>query len=224
MIRMRLDINLNEAKSCIKLTPEQIDSLRELGNIGSGNAITALSKIINRRIEMSLTGVKIIPFWDFNKIFPDLNIEVIGICSNIEKKPHLTLLQIFSKDSIINILKLISEDNAKNLEYVNDINDLDNLTKSIIAEIGNILAGHYASSLANLMSIKLIPTAPNLALDTIGAITNSLIARYSKNTDYLIIINTEMNIEDLNINGIFSFIPSIETIETIFKLINLTFK
>jgi chemotaxis protein CheC len=221
---MRLEINLNEAETYIKLTPEQEDSLRELGNIGSGNAITALSEIINRRIEMSLTWVKIIPFWDLNKIFPDLNIEVIGICSNIEGEPNLTLLQIFSKNSFTNLLNLISEKNAQNLDYVNDISDLDNLTKSIIAEIGNILAGHYASSLANLMSIKLIPNAPNLALDTIGAISNSLVAKYSKNSDYLIIINTEMNIDDLCINGIFCFIPSFETLETIFKLINLAFK
>ena len=221
---MRLEINLNEAEEHFILTPEQLDSLRELGNIGSGNAITALSEIINRRIEMSLTGVKIIPFWDLSKIFPDLDLEIIGICSNIEGEPNLSLLQIFTKDSIINLINLISEENANILKKVSDINDLDNLTKSIISEIGNILAGHYASSLANLMSIKLIPSTPNLALDTIGAISNSLIVRYSKTTDYLIIINTEMNIEDLKINGIFCFIPSIETLETIFKLIDSVLK
>jgi len=215
---MKLEVNQNGANEPIKLTPEQLDSLRELGNIGSGNAVVALSELINKRVEVSLTGIKIIHFWDLNKIFPDPDAEIFGICSNIKGEHNLTLLQIFTKESIINIINIISENSIEN---INNIEELDDLTKSTISEIGNILAGHYASSLANLMSIKLIPDVPDLALDTIGAICNSVAANYSKLTDSIIIINTKIKIEELNIDGIICFIPSVETIERIFKILNI---
>ena len=65
---MKLHVNLNKANDPIKLTPEQLDSLKELGNIGSGNDVVALSELINKKIEVSLTGIKIIHFWDLNNI------------------------------------------------------------------------------------------------------------------------------------------------------------
>jgi chemotaxis protein CheC len=47
----------------IHLTPKQLDLLKEMGNIGSGHAITALSNLLNNEIEVSLTSAEIIPFW-----------------------------------------------------------------------------------------------------------------------------------------------------------------
>ncbi|MFX1453194.1 MAG: hypothetical protein ACFFCM_20340, partial [Promethearchaeota archaeon] len=73
----------------------------------------------------------------------------------------------------------------------------------------------------NLMSITLIPNVPDLALDTIGAICNSVAANYSRLTDSIIIINTKIKIEELSIDGIMCFIPSVETIEIIFRLLNI---
>jgi len=215
---MKLEVDLNGANESIILSPEQLDSLKELGNIGSGNAVVALSELINKRIEVSLTGIKIIPFWDLSKIYPDPENEVFGICSNIKGEHNLTVLQIFTKESIINIINILSK---KNIENIIEIEELDDLTRSTISEIGNILAGHYASSLANLMEIKLIPDVPVLALDTIGAICNSIAANYSRLTDSIIIINTKLKIEELSIDGIICFIPSVETIELIFKLLNI---
>lgn len=215
---MKKNVDFEEANNSIKMSPEQLDSLRELGNIGSGNAVVALSELVNKRVEVSLTGIKIIPFWDLNLIFPDQDTQIFGICSNITGEHKLTILQIFTKESIINMISSISENQIKN---INDIEELDDLTRSTISEIGNILAGHYASSLANLMSIKLIPNVPILALDSIGAICNSVVANYSKLTDSIIISNTNIKIQQLSIDGVICFIPSVETIKKIFALLNI---
>ena len=36
----------------LDLSPAQLDALKEIGNIGAGNSATALSQVINRRIDM----------------------------------------------------------------------------------------------------------------------------------------------------------------------------
>ena len=46
------------------LNSEQIDVLKEIGNIGAGNAITALSKMVSKRIDMNVPKVNIVEFKD----------------------------------------------------------------------------------------------------------------------------------------------------------------
>ena len=41
----------------LKLTAMQLDALREIGNVGAGNAATALSQILNRKIGMTVPTV-----------------------------------------------------------------------------------------------------------------------------------------------------------------------
>ena len=81
----------------IKLTPYQLDSLMELGNIGSGHAITALSQLMDKRIDMSLTSVDMIPFWKLPEKFGGEETEVFGILSSVQGEQNLSILQIFPK-------------------------------------------------------------------------------------------------------------------------------
>ncbi len=217
---MKKNISWLKEKS-IDLNFEQIDSLMELGNIGSGNAITALSQLLERRIEMSLTKVSIIPFWKIMDLLEDPQTMVFGIYSDIKGHANLSIFQFFTKKSVINMINKLSDQNQNNPININEIEDLDEFSLSIISEIGNILIGHYTSALANLMSTKLIPEVPNIALDTLETITNCLAAKYSQRIDHFVIIKTTLKIEELELTGTFCFIPDVDTLERIFKAIEV---
>ena len=83
------------------------------------------------------------------------------------------------------------------------------------------MSGHYANALADLMEIKLVPDVPDVAYDSLGAVMSSVIAKSSETVDLMITINTKLDIEDLNLNGIFCFLPAVETLNKIFKAINV---
>jgi len=212
--------NKKDEKS-IKLTPYQIDSLMELGNIGSGHAITALSQLMDKRIDMSLTSVDMIPFWKLPEKFGGEETEVFGILSSVQGEQNLSILQIFPKESTIRMINSISGAKKINSRDIKILSDLDDFSLSTITEVGNILAGHYTNALADLMEIKLVPNVPDVAFDVLGAIMGSVIAQTSETVDLMIIINTKMDIEDLNLNGIFCFLPAVETLNKLFKAINL---
>ena len=215
------DYDKNQSDKALKLTPAQIDSLMELGNIGSGHAITALSQLMDKRIDMSLTSVDMIPFWELPEIFGGEEIEVFGILSSVQGKQNLSILQIFPKESTISMINSLSGEKKINSRDVKTLSDLDDFSLSTITEVGNILAGHYANALADLMEIKLVPDVPDVAFDVLGAILSSIIAKNSEALDLMIVINTKMDIEDLNLNGIFCFLPAVETLHKLFKAINL---
>ncbi|MFX0035401.1 MAG: chemotaxis protein CheC [Candidatus Hermodarchaeota archaeon] len=207
----------------LKLTPEQIDVLKEFGNIGSGNAITALSDLLNDTVNVSLTALNLCAFWKIPDLFEDPNIEVFGIYTEILDNPDLSIIQFFTKESIINLINILNEFNNSNSSEIKNIRDLNEFSYSIISEIGNLLAGHYASALADLLSIKLVPSVPKVALDNLTAMLNGVIAKYSQFADYSIIIDTKLQGKAINLNGIICLLPSINILNKLFKIVNLKF-
>jgi chemotaxis protein CheC len=205
------------------LTEEQIDLLREIGNIGSGHAITALSELLNKTVEVSLTSANITTFWKVPEMFDSPNEEVVVIFSKIPVNSDLSIVQIFPKESIFNLVNLLNTSDENSEDKIKTASDLDEFSFSIISEIGNILSGHYASALADLLSIKLVPNVPKVATDTLNAILNSIIANYSQVIDYIMLINTKLKVSDLNINGTICLIPNISILSRLFEILNLKF-
>jgi chemotaxis protein CheC len=214
---------ITEKTTNVELTDDQLDMLREMGNIGSGHAITALSELLNKNVDVSLTSADIHNFWKVPDVFDNPNIEVVVIYSEIPVNSSLTIVQIFPKESILSLINLLNNSDRKSLDAINNPNDLDDFSLSIINEIGNILSGHYASALADLLSIKLIPNVPKVAIDTLNAILNSIIAKYSQIIDYLILINTKLIVSDLNINGTICLIPNINLLTRLFEILNIKY-
>ncbi|MFX0006823.1 MAG: chemotaxis protein CheC [Candidatus Hermodarchaeota archaeon] len=207
----------------IELTEEQLDILKEMGNIGSGHAITALSDLLNTNVEVSLTSVKIDTFWKVPEMFDNPNEEIVGIYSKIPINSDLSIIQIFPKESIFNLINFLNNSDENSSLFLKNTNDLDDFSYSIIKEIGNILSGHYVSALADLLSLKLIPSVPRVAIDTLNVILNSIIAKYSQIIDYIILIKTKMTVSDLNINGTICLIPNIKILRKLFEILNIKY-
>ncbi len=206
-----------------QLTIEQIDMLKEMGNIGSGHAITALSNLLNYEIDVSLTTAEIIPFWRIVDLFEDPNIELFGIYSEIHLNSDLSIIQLFTKESIINLINFLNVDFKLSIENLRTVKDLDELSLSIITEIGNILSGHYANALADLLSIKLIPNVPTVALDSLNAMLDEIVAKYSQISDYMVLIKTNLVIKDIKLNCVICFIPSLEILKNLFNILNIKY-
>lgn len=206
-----------------QLTIEQIDMLKEMGNIGSGHAITALSNLLNYEIDVSLTTAEIIPFWRIVDLFEDPIIELFGIYSEIHLKSDLSIIQLFTKESIINLINFLNVDFKLSIENLRTVKDLDELSLSIITEIGNILSGHYANALADLLSIKLVPNVPTVALDSLNAMLNEIVAKYSQISDYMVLIKTNLVIKDIRLKCVMCFIPSLDILKNLFNILNIKY-
>jgi len=207
----------------ITLSREQNDTLMELGNIGSGNAITALSKLLDKKIDMALTILKVVPFWEVPYLYEDPETRVFGILSKIKDNSNLIFLQIYTVESAINLINTLMENDALHKEKIKVLEDLDDFSLSIISEIGNIVAGHYSSALANLMSIRLVPDVPDVALENVSALIDSIIASNCEGNNYSIIIENRLNLDEIEFKGHFFLIPSMETITHFIHALNLKY-
>ncbi len=116
------------------LSSMQLDALREVFNIGSGNAATSLSFLLNRKIDMGIPNIKIVRLEEI--LENDLNNEVIAVLVKVIGEAPGNILYAFDK----HVAKEIIEALISNSDVFSDIG------MSAIAEIGNIIASSYMNS------------------------------------------------------------------------------
>ena len=209
------------SKKNIKLTEEQSRRLKELSNIGSMNAMTALSNFMGKNLEIPLSNVEMFPFVEISEMLEDHETEIIVAVSDVIGDDVFSIIQIFSKSSIVNVINNLSEKKKIKVNKINKIQDLDDYSTSIVNEFSNIIAGHYANALADIMGTTLIPGVPEISLDNCKGFQNDLIKKYSTNLDDLVFLSTNIIINELNFEGILWFIPNMNSLEHLFSSLGI---
>ena len=205
------------------LTEYQQDILKEIGNIGCGNAVTALSRLIKKKIEVNLTDVGFVSFDKLSKEFGTSKEKVCGIFCHIKKPYQSTILQVFDMKPLLSLIKSIAGKKSKIITAnIKNKKDLDKYSISTITEMGNIMAGHYASAIGDLTGIKLMINVPEFTMSTTGEIGDFLATELKSLSEYVLIIKTSINIVDLKLNGMFFFIPSVDTLGLFFEKLGIS--
>jgi len=212
-------------QNSVALSNEQQDILKEIGNIGTGNAVTALSRLVKKKIDVTLTDVGIIPLDELPTQFGGPNEKVCGIFCHIEKPSQATILNIFEMHPLMKLIADLAGNKSKIIpNKVKSKNDLDEYAVSTIVEMGNIMAGHYASALADLLGTKLMIDIPEFTMSKAGEIGEFLSKELKSIAEYFILIKTSVKVADLKLKGMFFFIPDLETLKTFFKKLGIEHK
>lgn len=191
----------------------QLDALREVGNIGAGNAATALSQLLNRKIDMTVPAVNIVPF---EEIFARIGGEevVVGVIVRVLGDTPGNILFIFEKGIALNIIELLT--GARE----DDISDMGN---SVLCEIGNIISGSYMNAIAKFTNLAITPSVPAVTYDMLGAILSTTFIESGQFDDSVLDIETTFLNDDLNkdINGHFYYVPMPGSLEKILNALGV---
>lgn len=195
-------IDLNE------LNDIQYDVLRELGNIGAGNATTALSQMLNRKMDMSVPKVALIPFNQISEIMGDEDQTVVGILLGFEGDVHGMMMFLFDTKSAHHLVNtLMMQDMENGVEAGAEFSEME---MSALNEIGNIVSGSYLTAISKLTNLKMISTVPEMTIDMIGALLNVPASEFGKYGDKLLLIQSQFGEMDF-VNGYFLMIPELES-------------
>jgi len=197
------------------LSPIQLDALREIGNVGAGNSATALSQIINKRIDMNVPKVALVPI----EAVPDLvggpDAIVVGVFLRIYgKAPGNVLFLLPQKSAFYLVDTLMGREHGTT-------KSLDFMDESALMEIGNILSGAYLNAFFNFTHISMLPSIPALAMDMAGAILNIILVQLGQMGDQAMVIETQFLAEDDGINGHFFLVPDPGSLGTLIKAVGV---
>lgn len=182
------------------ITDEEIDMLREAGNIASGNAMTSLSKWIDSTLDMNVAQVRIEKIQELSEVLGNAEEVIAGMLINVFGDLNAMLLLAFETQSAIGIVNRILQKDLSDLEEFGEIEH------SVLCETGNILAGSYLSALNTFTGLKLDVSTPQIAIDMAGAILSYPAIEFVCNDNTMLFIETVF--KDVNglLNGTYILI------------------
>jgi chemotaxis protein CheC len=205
--KMKLNFN--------NLDDTHMDVLREIGNIGAGNAVTALAKLLNKKVDMDVPKVKVMKFKDVSEILGGAEIPVVGLLLNVEGDITGSIMFILKSDAARTLVNILM---GRSLE---DCKEFEEMELSALQEIGNILASSYLSSLSGLTGLNIMPSVPELAIDMAGAILSVPAIQFGTIGDSVLYIETGFFEGSTRVVGDFFLVPDTDSYEVLLKALGV---
>ena len=195
-----------------KLEDSQFDVLKEIGNIGAGNATTALATMLNIKVDMSVPNVALLPFDNISSFIGSEEQTVVGILLEIQGDIDGMMMFLFDMKSAHHLVNSLMMRDVHQDE--NGMADFSEMEMSALNEIGNIVSGSYLSALSGLTGMKMVSSVPALSIDMLGALVSVPSIEFGKYGDKLLMIQSEFGEDDF-VTGYFLLIPELESYDKI---------
>lgn len=202
----------------MRFSSTEIDVLQEIGNIGVGNAATALASILQARVNIALPQVAFLELEEAINLVGGLEQPVT--CVNLQVDGDLTavLLFIFEQNSACDLVELLMGYEKGTLTA------LDEMGNSAVMEIGNILTGSFIGAIAGMTGLRLVPSVPVLAHDMLGALFADAVASSGYPDDRVLCIQASF-LGALNRDQVDShliLIPEVDSLKRLFEALGVT--
>jgi chemotaxis protein CheC len=179
-----------------RLTEVQLDALRELANIASGTAATALSQMLGQEVEISVPCALTLPFADAVEACGPADEVVTGIVIPLEGEIEGL------------VLLLIPNADADNLCTLLGVEPGSDVAESALCEIGNIVGTSYLNGISAMTGMYLGPRPPHVSRDMIGAIVASLLAQTAEHSDTALMLDSELDLQQDPCSISFMLLPT----------------
>lgn len=186
-----------------EMSQEYFDILRELGNIGAGNATTALAQMLQCKVDMSVPKVGLLEFKEVGAAMGGEEQIMAGIYLGVEGDITGSIMFLLEKNSARFLVSKLMGMEMEGEEF-------SEMEFSALKEVGNIITGAYLNSLSSLTNLKIFPTVPDVAVDMAGAIMSVPAIQFGAVGDRMLLIQTQF-FDEVAIDGYFILIPDMES-------------
>ncbi len=203
------DLSLND------VTQNYYDVLKEIGNIGAGNAMTALSQMMGCKIDMGVPQVELLDFSEVGNAIGGEEQIMVGVFLGVEGDitgSMLFLVEQKSAKSLINKVMMGMGDPGE---------DFTEMELSAMQEVGNIITGAYLNSLSTLTNLKIFPSPPALTVDMAGAILSVPAIEFGIYGDQILMIQSKF-FDEVQIDGYFILVPDMDSYKKILTSLGLS--
>lgn len=198
----------------LSLNSMQKDVLKEIGNIGAGNAASALSQLVGKKISMNVPDVHFAPFHEIMELAGGTEEVVASVFLTFSGDVSGTMFFVLPVDEATRFVQqLVTED------FSFTTPPYPEMAVSAYQEIGNIMAGSYLSALSDFLQLQIIPSVPEIAIDMFGAIISFGLIEISRVADYALAIDAEIVVGDSEtekMTGHFFLLPDPDSLTRIF--------
>ncbi len=210
------------ALSIEQLNEIHLDVLREIGNIGAGNAATALSEMLRHKVDMNVPNVQIMDFSSIHNVLGGAENVVAGVLVQLSGDLEgFMMYTVEMRYAHMLIQLLMGQITELNEDGEAETYDFDEMELSALTEITNILAGSYLSALSTLSGFSINISEPALAIDMAGAILSVPASVFGELSDSALFLETYFIEYDKPILGHFFLIPAMGSFDKLLSALGV---
>ena len=199
-----------------ELNDTQIDILKELGNIGAGNAATSLSIMLNMDVNIYLPDVKITDFDTAVNSLGGAETMTVGVLLNYTGEANGMIMFLLSLEDAKNISRIVLYEEEEDNE-----DGLCEMKLSVIKEIGNILGCSFINSMALLTGLKIDISIPYIAIDMAGALLSVPVIQFGAVGDKVLFLEEGFSTHQGDLNTRVILFAEVDTLRTIMSRLGL---
>ena len=187
----------------------ELDALRELANIGSGNAGTALSSLLGKPVDISVPTAAVLPL-------P----EAVAIAGDPEELRHGVVVPIVG-DLDAMVVLLFPDSDARALCGLFGLEPGTPHGDSMLGEVGNILGTNYINVLGQMVRMAMEPRPPQVVTDMLGSILSTVLLGRGDDVDTALILDSSLEVEGEACQLSFLLLPSAGGVRTLLERLGL---
>ena len=195
------------------LNDTHLDVLKEIGSIGTGNAITAISSLLNKKVQMNMPTVNLVEFGNLADFVGGPENILVGVLVGITSEINGMMMFLMDMETSKHLVATVLEGmggGSPNGEF-------GDLELSTIEEISNIMAGSYLGSLSGLTNLHIRQSVPMLSIDMANALLSVPAIEFGKMADHVLYINSSFSVENVDVSGYFILVPDEQSFAKIMR-------
>lgn len=188
------------------------DVLKEIGNIGAGNATTALASLLQSKVDMKVPNVMMLDFKDVGDLLGGAEQEMVAAYLGVEGDITGSILFLITKETAMMVAGKLLGDYCSG--------ELGEMERSAVKEVSNIITGSYLNALATLTNLCIYPSVPDLAVDMAGAILSVPAIEFGIMGDKILLIQSQLT-NEIEMEGFFIMVPDVDSYGKILRSLGI---
>ena len=207
------------AEAVVNNLTKHLDVFKEIGNIGAGNAASALASLLNRRINMTVPDASAVPFDAIVNVLEGPETLIAGVLVDVSGDLNgYILLMLCMKDAMAMVAQALGEPARDTTAPDFELTEIE---RDTLTEIANILVGSFLSAITSFTGLSAKPAVPQMAIDMLGAIISIATIEYGKIGDNVLFLKTQFNDLEGDISGHFFLIPDYNSYKMLLSALGL---
>ena len=194
------------------LTTQYFDVLKEIGNIGAGNATTALATMLQCKVDMKVPQVRMMEFKDVGALLGGEEQELAGAYLSVEGDITGSILFLVQKEVALHLVSKLMGGMGGD--------EFGEMERSAFKEISNIVTGSYLNALSTMTNMCIYPSIPDLAIDMAGAILSVPAIEFGIMGDKILLIQSQIS-DEIEMDGFFVMIPDMESYAKLLRALGI---
>jgi len=194
-------------KSFNDINEMHIDVLREIANIGSGNAASSLSRMLGHPVNIAIPDIGIKGFDDAYKALGGPEAIMVGTLLMLSEGINGMMMFLLPIEVVCDLVNMLMYTDIKSHE------EIDEMGYSVINEVSNIMSASFVTAISDMTDILIDISPPEAALDMLGSIMSVPSIYFAKMSDTLLLIQNELEIDGKKTSASVLLLPDMESLE-----------